>query len=346
LAADPGRAAWRGAVGADNFGNRFTGTARLQARLGRADLLTPGDQVEASALLTDGQASRFGAFDYAWPLGASDWRAGLSLSRYAYTLGDSLAALQASGIATLAEARLTYPLTRTPELDRRLDLAVQAKRGSTRASGLSEQADGVDLLRLALATELRAPGALLSQTVQVQAGRHRIDDPGQRAADRGAGGPHSSGNFLKLNLDTQAALAVRPGLSLHGRALAQLASRNLAGMEKFVLGGPDRVRAATAGAGAGDVGWFTGAELRQALPALPDGWSGAAVAFIEAGGVQRLRFPDPSSSEARRLTLRGAGVGLRLAGAGGASVQLDRAVPLGRGEGAARRWWLRFSLVF
>ncbi|WP_141715332.1 ShlB/FhaC/HecB family hemolysin secretion/activation protein, partial [Burkholderia ubonensis] len=105
---------------------------------------------------------------------------------------------------------------------------------------------------------------------------------------------------------------------------AQLASRNLDSSEKFSLGGPYGVRGYALGAGSGDQGWQTSAELRYL--AAP-GWQVST--FVDTGRVQfnKHRWTD----ERNTVQLSSLGVGASWFGAR-RQVSVTAALPLGNAD--------------
>jgi hemolysin activation/secretion protein len=90
----------------------------------------------------------------------------------------------------------------------------------------------------------------------------------------------------------------------------QLADQNLDPSQKFVLGGPNGVRAYAQGEGVGDAGILGTAELRYALPAR--GWftHTQVFAFFDGG---RVRINEDQFLPGQNdIDLYGAGVGLNV----------------------------------
>jgi hemolysin activation/secretion protein len=147
-------------------------------------------------------------------------------------------------------------------------------------------------------------------------------------------------------------VAVRSSLQLHqmiGKwSLAskldwQLASGPLLPSEKFSAGGADSVRGYLEGEGAGDGGFRFSFELATPsikVEALPGGWRLVGLAFVDEAILQTIQ---PGLNEPARASFAGTGVGLRVNGLRGQSLQLDVARALINGNvtngGTSRGAW-------
>jgi hemolysin activation/secretion protein len=90
----------------------------------------------------------------------------------------------------------------------------------------------------------------------------------------------------------------------------QYASKNLDSSQKFVLGGPNAVRAYAQGDAVGDEGILGTAELRYSLPA--HGWLDRAQVFAFFDGGRIRVNADPFLPTTNHIDLYGAGVGFNV----------------------------------
>jgi len=123
--------------------------------------------------------------------------------------------------------------------------------------------------------------------------------------------------------------------SLSARLDTQIASGPLVPTEQMVAGGAESVRGYLEGERAGDLGLRISLEVRTP-PYAPFGasspWRLTGLAFIDAA---RLRTLQPQAPQAGSHSLAGTGLGLRLVVPGGATVEMDAARALVRGDSTA-----------
>jgi hemolysin activation/secretion protein len=101
-----------GELGVDNEGSRYTGEFRFKAAWYRNSALAFGDRLSANLMATNANLW-LGAVDYDSALGSSGLRGQLGWALNTYELGKEFASLQASGLARVWSARLSYPLIRS-----------------------------------------------------------------------------------------------------------------------------------------------------------------------------------------------------------------------------------------
>ena len=154
----------------------------------------------------------------------------------------------------------------------------------------------------------------------------------------------AQGNFSLLKVDLAREHKLPQGLTLFGKAEAQIASQSLIGNEQFVAGGAGSVRGYLEAAAVGDNALRTSLELRSQplFAGLGGGVKSMQLhAFVDAAYL-RLRSPLPGQDD--RFGLLGAGVGLKLRGMTAAGLTplfaLDAAWPL-RDLGSTRKGDLR-----
>lgn len=298
--------AFTGALGLDNYGNRYTGEYRMRANLQWDSPFMLGDQIHLHGNVSN-QAQWLGSLAYSLPLGHSGLRANLSYARTRYELAKQFAVLDATGTADIFSAGLSYPLIRSTQTNLSLAATYQHKKLDDR-EGATHTRSGKksSTLPLTLQFDRRdclGGGAITYGSLSYTHGRLALGSTLQ-AAD--AASARTQGSFHKWNLDV-ARLQATPlsGLSLFGRLATQSASKNLDSSEDFGLGGAHGVRAFPSGEGFGDEGWLMQLEARYQLGRM------APYAFYDAGHskINQTRF----SARSNKRELAGYGLGVRYA---------------------------------
>ncbi len=309
ITVDPGRP-YEGNLALDNYGNRYTGQARLT---GSVDLNSPfkiGDRLSLRATVTDEQLL-YGQASYDLPVNRDGWRAGATLSASRYDLGQEFDQLDASGRATTAGLYSTYPALRGLNANlwlrgqfdyRKLKDEVGATESDTRKSAKVALLEAYGDLADAL-----GGGAYNTWRAGFTSGELDIDSADALAYDRA--GPRAQGSYQKYELAATRLQAITPQTSAYASLAAQWAGKNLDSSEKFVLGGMYGVRAYPQGEGVGDSGWLANLELRHNFTAGLE-----ATLFYDHGHV---RFNhDSFAAGPNETTLKGYGasVGARYQG--------------------------------
>ena len=292
-----------GSIGADNYGNRFTGRNRVALDVFANSALTFGDQLRLNTLYSE-EDLWLGSLNYSLPVGGSGLRANLGYTHTYYELGKDFASLEANGTARIARANLSYPLLRSQSANLTLVGGYQHKmlndRNDSVESSDTKFSNGIPLgINFDLRDQFAGGGVTYGSVVYTTGTLHL--DSGLRALDRDTA--KTDGRFNKLNLDVARVQALPKNLSLFARASGQFAVDNLDSSEKFGLGGIFGVRAFPAGEGFGDEGALAQVELRYTLDRF------VPYAFYDIGTV-RFNHHRFDGSDNRR-TISGAGMGLR-----------------------------------
>lgn len=292
-----------GSIGADNYGNRYTGRNRVAVDAFANGTLTFGDQIRLNTLYTE-QDMWLGSLSYSLPLGGSGLRANATYSHTYYQLGKEFASLKADGTARISRAGLSYPLVRSQEANLTLVAAYQHKtlndRNDSVDSSDSKFSNGVPLgLNFDIRDQWGGGGVTYGSALYTL-GTLNLDG-GLRSADRDTA--KTDGRFSKLNIDVARIQALPRNFSFFARLSTQFAMDNLDSSEKFGLGGVYGVRAFPSGEGFGDEGALTQVELRYNLDRF------TPYAFYDAGSV-RLNHNSYDAGKNHR-SISGGGLGLR-----------------------------------
>jgi hemolysin activation/secretion protein len=344
-----------GDAGLSNYGARATGAAQLSAGVN----LNPGNGGQFGLRALASEHLDWLRIHYALPLGDDGLRLQFHTSELRYTLGGEFAALHASGDARTLGARLSYPWLRSETANLGIALAPEARRYADDVAGSPLRRKRADAIVASLsgdASDAWFGGGLTQGEAALTAGR--LDLSGV-AADQfvDAAGPRAEGRYAKLDAHLSRLQSLSGGFSLSAAFAVQWANKNLDSSEKFVLGGPDGVRAYPVNEAAGDEGWLLKLELRKNL----GDWT--AFLLADAGEIRQYRNEWPGrqgtgNTAPNRYGLAGAGFGLAWAKPGDLAVQLTFAAPLGANpghtaagrnqDGSARapRGWLRLVKYF
>jgi len=303
IAAGPGKAR-EGDVSIDNYGNRYTGQARLNGRL---DINSPaglGDRLSLRATYTEEQLL-YGRAAWDLPVGGDGWRVGANLSTSRYDLGREFANLDADGTAHTGGLYASYPLLRglnrnvwlRGALDyRKLKDTIRVtdteSRKKIKAATFEAYGDLTDAV---------GGGAYSTWRLGAVLGKLDIDSPDALAADQA--GPRADGSYRKVEYGVTRLQALAPRTTAFVSLAGQWAGQNLDSSEKFVLGGAYGVRAYPQGEGVGDDAWLANIELRQDLAA------GVQLGVFYDHGHVKFNH-DRYADGANTATLKGAGVNL------------------------------------
>jgi hemolysin activation/secretion protein len=338
-----------GSVAADNFGNRFTGRARLGATLNVIDPLHQGDTLSLSGL-TSGGDMEYGRLAYDAVLNGEGTRIGAAYSTLYYKLGSPLSALEAHGTAEVASLWAKQPFVRSANVnvygqlqydDLKLDDHIDASAIKT-----DRHVNNGTASLLGDARDPWLTGGVTSWTASMTSGQLGFDNGAAELAD--AATVRTEGHYLKWNAALYRLQNVGAANSLYLVVSGQWANANLDSSQKVLAGGPYTVRAYDMGAIAGDTGYQETVEFRHLLTAA---WHGQwqALGFFDSAQVTVNKNPTvPGTNSA---TLSGAGVGLNWNGPYALSAKTYLATPIGSApalvaDPSSVRLWVEWSKGF
>lgn len=295
-----------GEVSLDNYGNRFTGAKRANARLDVNSPLRLGDRLALQATASDAGLA-YGRIAWDAPVGNDGLRLGMAYTTSRYELGENFASLDAHGTASTTSLYGSYPLLRSlgnnvylgGSIERRvlrdrIDATDTATDKVARSAMMELRGDGRDGI---------GGGGINQWRLAATVGDLAIDSPEALVIDRASA--RTEGGYEKWVGDLRRLQAITADTTLLLSATGQWAGKNLDSSEKFVLGGASGIRAYPQGEAMGDEGWLARIELRHALLANLQG-----VLFYDAGGVTINRNRYAAGANSRQLAGHGVGVDL------------------------------------
>jgi len=300
---------------------RATGTVSLASPFGR------GDSAIATLVAAEGLA--FGLASYTLPLNQSGMRVGATLSALEYRVVQGAFAGQGiRGSAYTASVFGVYPWVRSRDANLFVSITVDGKRYADETAVVTTDKD-LQAVSVGVTGDLRDSllgGGLSSLDLQLLAGQIRFGVAPPTDAPKPS--------FGKLGVRA-VRLQSTPldMLQVYAAVRAQLAFDNLDSTEQFRAGGPDGVRAFSAGQGGGDSGVQGTLELRFLVP---EAWLAGRIngrasvgLFVDAARVQLRR--DPAARIAGNAnyvnfeTFAGAGIAIQWDGPDGWSLRASGA---------------------
>lgn len=299
-------------AGLDNYGNRYTGRARLSGMVNFINPLRHGDVLSLSGITSGGDLN-YGRLGYEWLLNGRGTRVGGAYSSLRYSLGGSLSNLNSHGTADVESLWARQPLVR------RTDINLYGKLQYDRTK-LRDHIDATALRTDRTVTNWTASlagdarDALLSGgftiwSVAWTGGEVGFDDPPAQASD--AATAKTQGGFSKWNVSLARLQRLSHKNTVYLAVSGQWANDNLDSSQKMIAGGPYTVRAYDMGVISGDSGYLGTAEFRHDLGAARYGqWQ--AVAFVDSARIMVNKTT--WTAGANSATLSGAGLGLNWTG--------------------------------
>jgi len=316
-----------GAAAIDNYGNRYTGSARIGGTLNLIDPLHHGDILSVSAL-SSGALMNYGRIDYQGMLNGHGTVLGGGYSALSYRLGDGLGPLDGHGTASVASLWVKNPLVRTRDFNLygqlqfdRMNLHDDLGAAAVRTN---RHLDNFTLSLLGDARDAFLSGGINTWSLGWTGGWLGFEDYAAQLAD--ARSARTEGRFSKWNASVARLQRLGTSDTLYIAMSGQLASGNLDSAEKMTLGGPYTVRAYDMGAIAGDTGFLGSVEWRHDLLVVVHSQL-QTIAFVDSAHITVNQTTWVQGSNI--ATLSGAGAGLQLSGHDGWHSRIYVATPIG-----------------
>lgn len=351
-----------GVVAADNYGNRYTGSERLTGQLALNNPLGEGDQLTVNAVTA--RHLNLGSLGYSIPIGYNGLRASVNYTSLSYRIGEELASNDSRGTAQTTSMMLGYPFIRQRDLNLRGQAGFEYKNLRDETLGQVQKDRRIKNFVAGLSGDSydQLGGGGLSNFSLLAT--HGDADLSRVASDvSGDASARTAGSFSKLNYGVARLQKLTERYSLYGSLSGQIASRNLVSSEKFILGGPNGVRAYPSSEGSGDEGSIATVEIRYDLAERVAMGNVQLIGFVDAGYVTLNKSPWSGSagnaSNSNRYGLAGTGLGVNYTRLGMYSVRAMWATKLGSnpgrasvthydadGKGDTSRFWLQALVWF
>ena len=352
-----------GSIDGDNYGNKYTGSARVGATANLNDPLGLGDQLVVRALTT-GAGLKYGRAAYNAPVGNLGTKLGVAFSRLDYRLGKDFAALNGTGKSTVSSLYAVQPIVRSRNDNLYVTLTYDSKRLTDDQLGANVANKKIGVWALGLSGDMRdALGGGGLTAAGLTYGRGNLDVSGNaNYAANDALTARTAAVYSKVNYNASRLQRIDDDWSVYASVSGQNASKNLDSSEKFVLGGLG-VRAYAQGEAAGDSGTLLNFEARYNIPGFEFGKL-EITGFYDYGLIQLHKttwlkwqpvgLPNFSNS----YSLSGAGVGLNIYKENDFSVRSSLAWKVGSnpghdalgrdsdGESKSVRFWVQISKQF
>jgi len=316
-----------GTVAADNFGNHYTGSARIGGTVNFIDPLHHGDTLSVSGL-SSGANMNYGRADYQAVLNGAGTVLDGAYSALTYKLGDTLGHLDSHGTAGVGSLWAKQPLVRSRDfnlygqlqydhLELHDDLGASAIR-------TDRHLDNGTLNLLGDARDEFLGGGINTWSFGWTGGQLGFEDAPAQLAD--AHSARTEGGFTKWNANFARLQRISASDTVYLALSGQKAQGNLDSAEKMTLGGPYTVRAYEMGALSGDTGFLATLELRHDLFAVAHSqWQ--AIAFIDSAHIAVNQATWVAGSN--NATLSGAGAALDWTGPYRWHARVSVAAPIG-----------------
>jgi hemolysin activation/secretion protein len=332
-------------LGADNYGNEFTGKYRARGDAAWKNPIGLGDELDIT-LLQAFQPSNttFGSVTYRVPFGPRGFSTFLSGSRNAFAVAGPLELLELEGTINIYELGTEWRFKRYRFFNARAGLVLGHKESELTAVGTlkitDDQYNVADLAFDADRVDTRFKG--------VDQGRFKVRQSISTDFSSGSG-IDDTFTIAELHYSRLQSLGdTQTGVL---RVRTQYTSNVLSPIEQFALSGPDAVRAYPVGQALTDRGTYAALEYRVQAP----GFSRASGPFGRAWGdlLSVILFGDYAAGEdtqgSTTQELSGAGGGLQFGVPGTFNVLLQGAVPISSAEssdGDSFRLYGEFSFKF
>lgn len=316
-----------GSLVVDDYGNSYTGRARLGGTVYVNNPLKHGDVLSLSGL-NSGKGLSYGRVGYESLLNGQGTRAGAAYSLLDYKIGGSLEILGAHGSAETGSLWGKHPLVRsqTVNLYGQIQYDTVQLRERVDVAGIKTDRH-LDSWTSSLTGDWRdtlLSGGINTWSLGWTRGRVVFDATEAQLDD--AASARTQGWFSKANLGFSRLQRLGQNSTLHFSWAGQWANTNLDSSQKMSVGGPYSVRAYDVGALSGDTGYRTSVELRYDLGQVVGGKL-QAVAFWDGAYLKVNQRPWVTG--ANSATLSGAGVGLDWTGLNQWRARAYLASPLG-----------------
>jgi len=324
-----------GQIGADNYGNRYSGQNRATALLNLNSPRGVGDFASLWLMKSRDSDAVFAA--YQTPVGYQGLTLGASYSQFNYQLCCEFAPLDQEGYAKVFGLQARYPLILSQRRILNAGLSFERKRLND-SSALGELSDkDANVVILSLDGVAATASGQNRYQLALAGGDLNISGP-PAYVQANAATVDTAGRYLKLRGDYQYLHFLDNGHRLLLRLSGQASNRNLDSSEKFLMGGVNGVRAYPEGEAPADQALL--ARLDWVIPvpiaALPGSLSTRL--FVDTGTVWLLKDTRDGLASfglPNHYNLSGVGVGFNWSLPNGLTANLEAATRIGNNPGAS-----------
>lgn len=323
------QAPWRVHLGADNAGQKSTGTIRGRVMVEADNPLGLFDAWNLTHIQSGDSKASLLSVSVPW---------GYNTLSYTYTVSDYASPIPGlSAVIAGDSANHSFAINRVIQRDAvsrtALDAMLTLRRAQRDVAGIALTPQDMSVLRLAASRLQRWPGAELSADLGYVRGLRAF---GAEADVDGLSTPSPHYQFEKLDFNFAATVGLGPHFAWRGSVTGQRAQRGLQSSEQIFIGGAGTVRGFEEGQLAGDRGAYTRHELHWADAAAQT--HAIPYLFYDYGRVRLLADPDWKQ-------LAALGVGVRAAWEG-LSAEVNWARPVSAPESVSRRTRLHITLDY
>ena len=326
-----------GQIGADNFGNRYSGQNRVTAMFNLNSPRGVGDLASLWVMRSAESDAVFAA--YQTPVGYSGLTLGASYSQFFYRLCCTYAPLEQSGYARVGGLQARYPLILSQRQIMNLGLSYEYKSLYDRA--IVGELDDKTANVLSFSVDGLAAMSKGQSRYQAALVVGDLDIVGPLAyAKANAATVDTAGRYVKFRGEYQYQHYLDSGQRLLFRVSGQASDRNLDSSEKFILGGPNGVRAYPEGEAAGDQALLGRFDWIFPIPMTSLPGSLSTRLFADAGTVWLVRNTRgglAANGIDNHYNLYGAGAGLTWSLPQGLTATLEVAAKIGSNDGASAK---------
>jgi hemolysin activation/secretion protein len=339
---------YTGTIGVDDFGNRYTGRARVSGSFDINGPLHRGDLLQFGATSSGSGMSYFqGGYRMFLNGQGTTLRAGVSTLHY--HLRNGLEALDAHGSALVGSLTLAHPFIRSTAGNLYVQIEFDRKllKDDIEAALLHNDRH-LDVWSATLAGDQRDAHGVTNFQLGISHGKVEFTDTLAEVIDQLTA--RTAEGYSRYVVSVSRLQQLDPASAIYVGYSRQWASKNLDTSAQFFLGGPDTVRGYGVGALSGSQGNLFTAEFRHDLhlPGMRGRWQ--ATLFADTGRVEVYKDPFIGGVNSGRAS--SAGVGLHWATPGEWFVDVSASGPIGatpallQPAGAGTQWWVQIRKGF
>jgi len=324
-----------GQVGADNYGNRYSGQNRATALLNLNSPRGVGDLASLWLMKSVDSDAVFAA--YQTPVGYQGLTLGASYSQFNYQLCCEFAPLDQQGYAKVFGVQARYPLILSQRQIMNAGLAFERKHLND-SSALGELADkDANVFSVSLDGIAATASGQNRYQVALTSGDLNVSGP-PAYVQANAATVDTAGRYVKLRGEYQYLHFLDNGNQLLLRLSGQASNRNLDSSEKFLMGGVNGIRAYPEGEAPADQALLARFDWVMPVPAGALPGSLSTRLFVDAGTVWLLKDTRgglASFGVRNHYNLAGIGIGVNWNLSNGLTATLEGATKIGNNPGAS-----------